>query len=76
MYFSETVEAFGVKVGRYNKLNEYINIYMNLKSRSFFELSKFTQISLIQTGPALKQLGLLELNCFFFWLIPITETSP
>ena len=36
--YSETVEVYDIKVGIYSKLNEYIEIYMDQKSRSFIDL--------------------------------------
>ena len=38
MDFSETIVVYGVKVGMYCKLNEYMKTRMCLRSRSFFTL--------------------------------------
>ena len=36
--YSETIEVYGIQVGMYSKLNEYMEIYMYQRSRSFFDL--------------------------------------
>ena len=36
--YSETIEVYGIEVGKYSKLNEYIEIYMYQRSTSFFDL--------------------------------------
>ena len=36
--YSETIEMYGIKVGIYSKLNEYMEIYMYQRSRSFCDL--------------------------------------
>ena len=37
-FFSETIVVYGIKVGRYSQLNEYIKLYEYQWSRSFFDL--------------------------------------
>ena len=41
--YSETIEVFGIKVGIYSKINEYLEIYMYQRSRSFSDLVKVIQ---------------------------------
>ena len=36
--YSEKIEVYYIKVGMYSKLNEYIEIYMYQRSRSFFDI--------------------------------------
>ena len=36
--YSETIEVYGIKVCIHSKLNEYREIFMYMKSRSFFDL--------------------------------------
>ena len=38
MDISETIVVYDVKVGRYSKLNEYMNLYEYQRSRSFNDL--------------------------------------
>ena len=38
MDFSETIAVYDVKVNRYSKLNEYMNLYEYQRSRSFIDL--------------------------------------
>ena len=37
--YSETIEVYVIKVSIYSKLNQYMEIYMYQRSRSFFDLS-------------------------------------
>ena len=37
MDYSEIIEVYGMQVGIYNKLNEYMELYMYQRSRSFFD---------------------------------------
>ena len=36
--YSETIEVYDIKVGIYGKLNEFMEIFMQQKSRLFFYL--------------------------------------
>ena len=38
MGFSETIVFHDIKVGRFNELNEYMNLYEYQRSRSFIDL--------------------------------------
>ena len=44
MDFSETIVFHDIKVGRFNQLNEYMNLYEYQRSRSFIDLGPNTQI--------------------------------
>ena len=35
--YSDTIEVYGIKVGRYSKQNEYVETYIYQRSRSFFD---------------------------------------
>ena len=36
--YSKTIEVYDINVGRYSKLNAYMEIYMYKRSMSFFDL--------------------------------------
>ena len=36
--YSETIDAYDVKFGIYSKLNDYMEIYMYRRTKSFFDL--------------------------------------
>ena len=38
MDFSETIEIYGIKVGIYSTLTEYMEVYVYQRSMSFFDL--------------------------------------
>ena len=42
--YSETIQVYDIKVGIHSKLNEYREIYMYRRSRSFFELCPRSRI--------------------------------
>ena len=61
--YSETEEVYGIKVGIYSKINEYLEIYMYQWFRSFFDLSpRSLRFHLFQTAFALKPLDRLQSN--------------
>ena len=45
--YSETIEVYDIKVGIQNKLNEYREIDMYQRSRSFFDLKPLDRLKLI-----------------------------
>ena len=42
--YSETIEVYAIKVGIHSKLNEYREIYIYQRSRSFFKLCPWSLI--------------------------------
>ena len=67
--YLETIEVYDIKFGIYSNLNEYMEIYMYKRSRSFFDLcSRSHRFHLFQTAFALKPLDRLTRGKSHFFL--------
>ena len=61
--YSETLVVYDIKVGIYSKLNEYVEINMYQRSRSFFDLCpRSLRFRIFQTAFTLKPLDRLQSN--------------
>ena len=71
MDYSETIEVYDIKAGIYSRLNEYMEIYIYQRSRSFFDVcTRSLRFHSFQTVFALKSLDRLKSN----YILSLHET--